>query len=71
MQGDNYSDLTRIAGDSYFPPVMHPCVRARRQTCVSVAQCTVHVHVGIYPNSFPPRRHFYQLVTTESSDLEN
>lgn len=67
MQGDNYSDLTHIAGDSYFPPAIHS--RAQRQTCViACLSVYVHVYVFLYLNSPPPWGHFYQLVT-ESSDL--
>ena len=58
MQGDDYSDLTYIAGDSYFPPAVHSCTWAQRQT---VGWCACMVEVYLYLNSSLPSGLFYQL----------
>lgn len=58
MQGDDYSDLTYIVGDSYFPPAVHSCTWAQRQT---VGWCACMVEVFLYLNSSLPSGLFYQL----------
>lgn len=72
MQGDNYSGITHIGGDGYFPRAMHSCTRAHRQICVSVCLSVwrMCVYVCLYLSSFPPKGHFFQM-ETESSELSN